>query len=60
MMENKVKAMGVIQIRNVPDDLHAEFHAKCIQERKTMREKLLEFMEAYVSGKEPKEKRSKK
>ena len=60
MMENKVRAMGVIQIRNVPDDLHAQFHAKCVQERKTMREKLLELMEAYVSGKEPKEKKPKK
>ncbi len=52
--------MGVIQIRNVPDDLHAQFHAKCVQERKTMRDKLLELMEAYVSGKEPKEKRPKR
>jgi len=59
-MENKVRAMGVIQIRNVPNDLHAQFHAKCVQERKTMREKLLELMEAYVSGKEPTEKKSKK
>jgi len=49
--------MRVINLRNVPDDLHSRLKAVCALENVTMQDKIVELIREYVEKKERKRKK---
>lgn len=48
MSNTSVKPLSVLNIRDVPREVKNNFHAVCILEKTTMKDKILTFMKEYT------------